>query len=106
MIEQDHILRVARQLAAALARVLGLRGRDEEILREVDAACGDLLGLPVGALDRLDAMTLARLLKEPELVQRFADLVAEEAAARQRLGQVEVAERRRRMAAALRGLTE
>jgi hypothetical protein len=102
MFEQDYVLRIAKQLADALARIMRLRSREEEVLREVDAACGDLLGLPPGALDRLDAPTLIRLLKSPELAQQLADLVDEEAAARERLGQPETAARRRRLAAALR----
>ena len=102
MFEQDYLLRLVKQLAALVGRVIGLRGRDEEVVREVDAACGDLLGLPPGALDRLDGATIAGLLRDPELMRQMAELVDEEAAALERLGRAAPAARRRQIAADLR----
>jgi hypothetical protein len=104
MLQQDYVVRLIRQLALAIARAVGLRGRDEELLRELDAASADALGLPEGALDRLDGKTLAAMLKDPGVIRTFADLLDEEAAAHERLGHEAVGARRRALAAELRGL--
>lgn len=106
MFEQDYILRLARQLAQLVARLMGLRQKqqDEEVVRQAESAAGDLLGLPPGAFDRLDGKTLAALLKDDALVSGVADLLDEEAAAHETLGRAEVASRRRKLAAELRAV--
>lgn len=104
-IEQDYILRLARQLAQVLARVMGFRAKQqhEEIIRQTDSAAGDLLGLPAGAFDRLDAATLAALLKHDDtLIRSVADLLDEEALAHDALGDAATAARRHRLAAQMR----
>ena len=107
-IEQDYILRLARQLAQLVARLMGLRQKqqDEEVVRQADSAAGDLLGLPAGAFDRLDGATLASLLKDDALVRGVANLLDEEAAAHEALGQPATAARRRLLAAQLRATRE
>jgi hypothetical protein len=102
--EQDYVLRLVKQLAAVVARMIGLREkkREAEVIAEAESAAGDLLGLPPGAFDRLDGATLAQLLKEPEIIRTMAELLDEEAAAHHALGRDDLAARRRRLAAELR----
>jgi hypothetical protein len=104
MIEQDYVLRLVRQLGQVVARMVGLRQKqqEEEVVRQADSAAGDLLGLPPGAFDRLDGRTLAALLKDAALVRGVAELLDEEAAAHEALGRTETAARRRALAADLR----
>lgn len=102
-IRDDFIMRMVAQLAAAVARMLGLRnaGQHEEALREAEQA-HSLLGLPAGLLDRVDAATLASILgHQPAKLTAVADVLDQEAAAMTALGDPR-AEGRRALAAGLR----
>jgi hypothetical protein len=103
--EQDYILRLAKQLAAMLARVLGLRreGATEEALAELDGAYGELFGLPPGLVDVIPAAELARLLSDPQKIAMMAELLAAEASALEAAGRQEAAARRRKLAGELGG---
>lgn len=103
-IEQDYILRLAKQIAEAVARMMGLRkgGRPDEALVVAEGAYGDLLGLPAGLIDRIDAATLARILGAPDKCRVVADLLEAEAMVLDTLGDAVRAEQRRALAAGVR----
>lgn len=103
--EQDYILRLARQLAMMVARIVGLgrKGKIDEALAEAEQAYGDLLGLPPGLIDRIDAATLARLLGATEKCRAVADLLEAEAGILDAKGDQARAARRRELAEGLRG---
>jgi hypothetical protein len=102
--QKDYILRMVKQLAAALARVLGLKqqGRLEEAQQAIDEAWSELLSLPPQLLGRLDAVTLKSMLKHPDAYRAAADLLEAEATIAESRGDPLTAESRRAVAAALR----
>ena len=89
MFERDYVMRAVKQVAAALARVLGLRqlGKQEEADREL--------------LHLLDPHTLAGMIREPERVVAICQLLAFEADEADKRGEPERAQRSRRRALAL-----
>src|SRR5262245_5972732 len=99
---QDYLMRLVEQLAAVIARMLGLRksGRAADALVEAERGY-DLLGLPTGLIEVLSAPAIAELLASPEKVRMVADLLDEEAAALEALGDPRAA-RKRELAAELR----
>lgn len=81
MLREDYIIRLIKQLAAALARIAGRRkaGDYEGALAETGKAWDDLIGQPPRELvDVLDTATLAGLLKEPARMRAAAQLLVEE----------------------------
>lgn len=82
MIRQDWILRVIEQLAAFIAKVAGFveKGDYDRALDE-SARAWDELGVPRPVVDRVDAPTLASLLRTPAYMRAAASLLALEAQA-------------------------
>lgn len=81
MFESDFVMRAARQLAAALARIMGLRkqGQEEEADRELDELYRGLCPFDSELLDLLDPVTLAGMIKDPVRVRAICQLLAFEA---------------------------
>jgi hypothetical protein len=104
VIRDDLILRMVRQLAAAIARTVKLRdaGRDEEALAEIDRAWGELVGLPPGLLDAISPEALQRLVGEGDKVRLVAELLRHEAELFERRGDPAKAARRRALADSFR----
>jgi hypothetical protein len=78
----DYLLRMMRQMATVLARMLGLRngGQLREALRELDDLQGELLQGPLAELvPRVDAATAAHLLADPHRIAAWARLLHERA---------------------------
>jgi len=105
MFESDYIMRMVKAVTAAIARVTGMReaGEHRKGLDEVEQAWDELLAIPPGLLDVIDAASLAMLLGDPEkrtaaiaLLDAEADLL--DAAGRDGSG-------RRKLAVGLRDLT-
>jgi hypothetical protein len=101
---QDFLMRMVEQLTAVIARMLGLRksGRAAQAVAEAERGY-DLLGLPSGLVDVLSAPALAELLASPEKIRLVADLLEEEAASLETLGDPRAAQKRA-LAAELRRL--
>lgn len=81
MIREDYIIRLIKQLAAAIARIAGKRqaGEYEAALAEAGKAWDDLIGQPPRELvDMVDTHTLAGMLKEPARMRVAAQLLIEE----------------------------
>jgi hypothetical protein len=104
MFENDYVLRLVKQLGAALARVLGLKkaGRLEEAQQAIDEAWSELLGLPPGLLGSLDEHTLRGMLKHRDACAAAADLLDAEADLLAARGDPAAATTRRTLAASLR----
>lgn len=81
MLRDDYIIRLIKQLAAVLARIVGKRqaGDFEGALAEAGKAWDDLIGQPPRDLvDLVDTHTLAGMLKEPAKMRVAAQLLIEE----------------------------
>jgi len=103
MFERDYVMRAVQQIAATLARVLGLRqlGKQEEADRELDELYRGLVPFDRELLDMLDPQTLAGMIREPERVHAICQLLAFEADEAEKRGEPERAQRGRRRALAL-----
>jgi hypothetical protein len=79
VIRQDYIERMIEQLAAAIARIMGLagEGNHEEAARELEG-CYRSLGVTRSMLERLDATTLGAMLGsgKADAVARLLDAEA------------------------------
>jgi tetratricopeptide (TPR) repeat protein len=64
MIQKDYIMRMLRQLAEFLAKVLFNKnaGDHEKALSLIESACGSILGIDFGLLESLSAHDIAELL--------------------------------------------
>ena len=104
MFEQDYILRLTKQLASLIARVLGLRrkGADDEALVAIEGAYGELFGLPEGLVDVMAPAELARLVGTREKAAMLAELLEAEAEIIAGRGDPLLAERKRTTARGLR----
>jgi hypothetical protein len=80
MIREDYVMRLIKQIAAVIARMVGLQGKGdhEAALRAAESAY-DLLGVPSELAAALDSATLAELLAHPEKIRLMARVVREEA---------------------------
>jgi hypothetical protein len=81
MIREDYIIRLIKQLVAALARIVAKRqaGEYEAALAEAGKVWDDLIGQPPRELvDMVDTHTLAGMLKEPARMRVAAQLLIEE----------------------------
>ena len=96
-------MRMVKQLAAAIARIMKLReaGREEEALAEADQVWGELFGLPPGLLDSIGGPALAALLGTDGKVNAAVELLGHEAEMLARRGDAGRAARRRELAAYL-----
>jgi hypothetical protein len=81
MFESDFVMRAARQLAAALARIMGMRkqGQEEEADRELDELYRGLCPFDRELLDLLDPPTLAAMIRDPVRVRAICQLLTFEA---------------------------
>jgi hypothetical protein len=82
MLRDDYIIRLIKQLAAFLARIVSRRraGDYDGAIAEAGKAWDDLVGQPPRELvDVVDTHTLAELLKEPAKMRVAAQLLIEEA---------------------------
>jgi hypothetical protein len=77
----DYLVRQVKALAAALARLAGLRisGNLEEARAELTRAYTSVLGTQADLLRRVDSRTAAKLLGSPERIIALAQLLNEEA---------------------------
>lgn len=113
MLREDFIERMIRQLAQAVAGILGLRkrGRLDEAEAEVLAAIAGLGRIDPRLLDASDAVTVASLVRETGQLQVLARLLAERAEIQaDRIRDAEAARSRRKavelwLEAALAGAT-
>jgi hypothetical protein len=82
IMDRDYILKMIRQLAQALARIMRLRtsGELEEALLLVRTTSEGLFGPLARTLPELDAASAASLLGSRERIDAYAALTAEEAA--------------------------
>ena len=103
MLREDYLQRMVRQLAQALARVLGLRrrGETEAALEALESAMASLAGLHPRTVEASDPAVLAALLREPVRLAALGRLLAERAALEGERGQAERAAATRRRALAL-----
>lgn len=86
--EQDLILRAVQQLAAAIARIAGLRraARLEAAVEEIDAALASLAGVVPALLAASDARVVAQALRDPARLALAARLAHERALVEGRRG--------------------
>jgi hypothetical protein len=91
VLREDYLERMIRQLAQALARVLGLRrrGETEAALQELEAAMAAVAGLDPRAVEASDPAVLAALLREPARLSALGRLLAERAGLEDDRGQPE-----------------
>ena len=103
MFERDYVMRAVKQVAQALARVLGLRqqNKHEEADRELDELYRGLVPFDRELLDVLDPTTLASMIRDPERVAAICELLAFEADTAEQRGEAARAQRTRRRALAL-----
>jgi len=81
MIREDYIIRLIKQLADFLGRIVGRRAAKdyEGAIAECGRAWDDLIGQPPRDLvDLVDTPTLAAMLKEPAKMRVAAQLLIEE----------------------------
>lgn len=103
MLERDYVLRMIRQLAQTIGRILGLlrAGRAEEALDAVRTTADGIFGPLRVTLDAVDVQTVARLLDDREKLEAYAALTAVEAAIREAMGDLPAARRGERRALSL-----
>ena len=84
MIREDFVMRMVRQLAAALARIAGLRraGLLEEAAQELDAAFASLGGIDPLLVRDGDATFLLSLVQDPARREALSRLLEERDALR------------------------
>ena len=80
MFREDYIIRLIKQLAHFLARIVGKRAAKdyEGAIRECAKAWDERIGHPRELVDVLDTPTLASMLREPERMRAAAQLLVEE----------------------------
>lgn len=81
MFREDYVMRMVKQFADAIARVLQLRQRGEHqaALDEAGRLYEELFAIPREVVDRVDTPTLAGLLRRPDKMRAAAMLFWEEA---------------------------
>ena len=92
--QQDYLLRMIQQLAAVVARLLGLRGggKVDEALEVVRTAEGELLGPLAAAATAVDTATAAQIIGEPVRIAAWARLLRARAELLRDAGEHEAAE--------------
>jgi hypothetical protein len=104
-IEKDFFKRQLAQLAQFLKRLLG-RARDEgdpqTALDELGRKGGELLGVPLHFLDLAEPASAAVLLRTPEKMVAYADLLAARAELEELSGELARAQASRARAQAVR----
>ena len=102
--EQDTILRLARQLAGLVARLLrlGKAGATPQALEELEQAYGDLFGVPPGLMETMTPEDLARFLRGSGRVDLAVTLMETEVTLLEQAGRGREAEWKRDRLARLR----
>lgn len=97
MLTRDYVMRMVKQLAGALGRIMGLRkaGRLEEALVALGETERDVLGDAADLVGKVDPETAARLLGSKESVLMYAEVLAERADIQEAQGHAEAASRGR-----------
>lgn len=95
MLERDYVLRLIQLLAQTVARIFGLKraGKLDEALEAVGLTVDEIFGTLRITLDAIDSQTAARLLPDPERLDAYALLTAEEAAILELMGDTARAQR-------------
>ena len=93
---RDYVERMIEELAAVVARLVGRLGAGtpeaaDEVLRDAQAAQGELLGPLAAALPQVDAQSAVALLRDSRRARAWVDLLRVEAAARRLRGEEAVA---------------
>lgn len=90
---KDWILRMIQEIAQMVARLIGrkLEGDLDGALREGDTAIGRLLGPMAGVAPRVDSVTAAHMVAEPEVIAAWARVVHEQADVWRLKGEAETA---------------
>jgi hypothetical protein len=80
-LRRDWIQRMIEQLAAALARIVGLRasGRLDEARAEIERAAGGIAGVDLRMIEAVDSAQAAALVRDPDRVAALARLALERA---------------------------
>ena len=80
MFREDYVMRLIKQFAAAIARMLRLReqGEHEAALDEATRLYDELFTIPREVTDRVDTPTMASLLGRPDRMRAAAMLFWEE----------------------------
>jgi hypothetical protein len=81
VIREDYLLRLIKDVADFVRRVMKMRVEQQDPQRALDQIAKgyeDLLGLPPGLADIIDAGTMASLLRTPERIRAAAALSREE----------------------------
>lgn len=80
MLREDYLMRLIRQVAQFLGRILKLRdaGQTEAALKEVNAAFDDLFGSGREWLRDVDSNTMATMLEDPDSMRAYAQLLEQE----------------------------
>lgn len=73
----DYLMRLVKQLAEVVARLLKLRAerRDEDAEQALSDACAELFGIEHRVLNMLDAKSAAALLGDKARVDAYAQLL-------------------------------
>lgn len=81
IVERDMFLRMIRQLAEALGRVLGLRkaGKLDEAQQELDATANAAFGPLLSTLERLTPEAAAMMLGRKDKIEAYASITREQA---------------------------
>jgi hypothetical protein len=94
MEERDWVLRLARQFAELLKRLLKLESaQPAEVADAIRAGCSTLLGVEFDVLALVDAASAVSLLRDVHRVAIFARLLEVMGEVAERQGQVDVAQR-------------
>lgn len=80
MFREDYVMRLVRQFAEAIARMLNLRKQGDHLaaLDVADSLYEELFTIPREATDQVDTPTLASLLARPDKIRAAAMLFWEE----------------------------
>jgi hypothetical protein len=84
MFQEDYILRMVQQLAAAIARIAGLYQGEQhdQALADAERAWGELLGdIPPELAGSIDCRTLAGMLRQPARIRLASQILGEQARA-------------------------
>ncbi len=86
--EKDYILRMIQQIARVIAAMMGkkLGGDLRGALQLARTAQGKLLGPLADIAPRLDSITAAHMVADPDILALWAEVVAEESDVHRRLG--------------------
>jgi hypothetical protein len=95
VLHDDYLMRMIKQLAAALARLAGRNQKGEHVqaLAEVGGVWDEVLGVPRELAEAMDTPALVQLLQHPDRMHAAAQLLRQEAIARRGIGELEVAAR-------------